>query len=101
MSAGSPISPFRSSRARPSAGLIPTTISAPERAEMRGAAAIVAYLAGACGTASVQQGIFPASALEDFSHVQISNGLITAQVYPPGEKQLYRGTRFDHAGVVF
>jgi hypothetical protein len=27
--------------------------------------------------------------------------LITAQVYPPAEKQLYRGTRFDHAGVVF
>jgi len=26
--------------------------------------------------------------------------LITAQVYPPGNKELYKGTRFDHAGVV-
>ena len=43
----------------------------------------------------------PASALEDFPHVAISNGPITAQVYPPGKKQLYQGTRFDHAGVVF
>jgi hypothetical protein len=43
----------------------------------------------------------PATALEDFPHAQISNGLITAQVYPPGKKQLYQGTRFDHAGVVF
>jgi len=33
--------------------------------------------------------------------VPSSNGLITAQVYPPGERQLYQGTRFDHAGVVF
>ena len=33
--------------------------------------------------------------------LQISNGLLTAQVYPPGDKQLYQGTRFDHAGVVF
>ena len=68
---------------------------------MRRAIAITAWLAGACGTASAQQGTLPAMALEDFPHVQISNGLITAQVYPPGEKQLYRGTRFDHAGVVF
>ena len=71
------------------------------RAGMRRAAAIVAGLLGACGTASAQQGSLPATALEDFPHVQISNGLITAQVYPPGEKQLYQGTRFDHAGVVF
>jgi hypothetical protein len=68
---------------------------------MRRAIAITAWLAGACGTASAQQGTLPATALEDFSRVQISNGLITAQVYPPGEKQLYQGTRFDHAGVVF
>jgi hypothetical protein len=68
---------------------------------MQRAAAIVALLASACGTASAQQGTLPATALEDFPHEQISNGLITAQVYPPGERQLYRGTRFDHAGVVF
>jgi hypothetical protein len=68
---------------------------------MRRAAAIVALTMGACGTASAQPGTLPATALEDFPHVQISNGLITAQVYPPGEKQLYQGTRFDHAGVLF
>ncbi len=68
---------------------------------MRRAAALVAGLVGVCGTASAQPGSLPATALEDLPHVQISNGLITAQVYPPGKKQLYQGTRFDHAGVVF
>ena len=68
---------------------------------MRRAAVLVAGLVGVCGTASAQPGSLPATALEDFPHVQISNGLITAQVYPPGKKQLYQGTRFDHAGVVF
>jgi len=68
---------------------------------MRRAAVLVALMMGACGSASAQQGTLPATALEDFPHVPISNGLITAQVYPPGEKQLYQGTRFDHAGVVF
>lgn len=68
---------------------------------MRHAAVIAASLLGVCASAHAQQGTLPATALEDFPHVQISNGLISAQVYPPGEKQLYRGTRFDHAGVVF
>ena len=68
---------------------------------MRRAAVLVALMMGACGSASAQQGTLPATALENFPHVPISNGLITAQVYPPGEKQLYQGTRFDHAGVVF
>ncbi len=72
---------------------------------MRRAALAAILMAGACGNAGAQpssdSGTLPATALEDFPHVQISNGLITAQVYPPGEKQLYRGTRFDHAGVVF
>jgi len=68
---------------------------------MRRAAFAVTLLVGACGTASAQSGTLPASALEDFPHVAISNGLITAQVYPPGKKELYQGTRFDHAGVVF
>src|SRR5258708_24003338 len=72
---------------------------------MRHAAAIVLVLASACATAGAEpqssSGTLPASALENFPHVAISNGLITAQVYPPGEKELYQGTRFDHAGVVF
>lgn len=62
-------------------------------------------LMGTCGVAGAQtastSATLPATALEDFRHVQISNGFITAQVYPPGENELYRGTRFDHAGVVF
>ena len=68
---------------------------------MQRAAVFVAGLVGVCASANAQPGSLPATALEDFPHVQISNGLITAQVYPPGEKQLYSGTRFDHAGVVF
>ena len=68
---------------------------------MRRAAVLIAGLMSVCASANAQPGTLPATALEDFPHVQISNGLITAQVYPPGEKQLYRGTRFDHAGVVF
>ena len=43
----------------------------------------------------------PAAALENFAHVDIGNGVLTARVYPPGDNELYRGTRFDHAGVVF
>jgi hypothetical protein len=68
---------------------------------MKRAAALVALTFGACTGAAAQQGSLPATALENFPHVAIGNGLITAQVYPPGEKQLYQGTRFDHAGVVF
>ena len=68
---------------------------------MRRATFFVALMVGACGSASAQQGTLPATALEDFSHVQIANGQLTAQVYPPGENQLYKGARFDHAGVVF
>jgi hypothetical protein len=68
---------------------------------MRRAAIAVAMLVGVCAQAQAQQGTLAATALEDFPHVAIGNGLIAAQVYPPGEKQLYQGTRFDHAGVVF
>ncbi|HZQ40933.1 MAG TPA: hypothetical protein VFA87_09070, partial [Rhizomicrobium sp.] len=73
---------------------------------MRRAALAAIFMAGACATAGAQPssdapGTQPAAALENFRHVQISNGLLTAQVYPPGENELYRGTRFDHAGVVF
>jgi hypothetical protein len=72
---------------------------------MKRAALAVALLLGACLTASAQPSSVaatqPATALENFNHVNISNGLISARVYPPGENELYRGTRFDHAGVVF
>jgi hypothetical protein len=72
---------------------------------MTRAAFAAALLLGACATASAQitpvPGSLPATALEDFTHVQISNGLLSARVYPPGKNELYRGTRFDHAGVVF
>jgi hypothetical protein len=67
---------------------------------MRRAALAAMLWMGACGSAVAQPGTLPARALDDFPHVQISNGLITARVYPPGDKELYKGTRFDHAGVV-
>jgi len=67
---------------------------------MKHTALLAALLMGVCSGASAQTGTLPASALDDFPHVQISNGLITAQIYPPGDKELYKGTRFDHAGVV-
>ena len=68
---------------------------------MRQGALIAALLAGVCGTANAQPGTLPATELEKFTRHRIGNGLITAQVYPPGDNQLYRGTRFDHAGQVF
>lgn len=65
------------------------------------AALLLAGAGPAAGAAPAVPAILPASALEDFPHVAIGNGLITAQVYPPGKRELYQGTRFDHAGVVF
>ncbi len=71
---------------------------------MKRAAAVALLLAGGCGGAIADPAVpatLPATAQEDFTHVAISNGLVTAQVYPPGKHELYQGTRFDHAGVVF
>ena len=63
---------------------------------------LLALLAGAafCAPAVAQPGTQPASLLDQSAHVVISNGLVSAQVFPPGENSLYKGTRFDHAGVV-
>lgn len=66
---------------------------------MRRVAVLAAVLLATAARA--QPGTAPAADLEKFHRVQISNGLITAQVYPPGENEAYRGTRFDHAGVAF
>ena len=41
-----------------------------------------------------------ASSLDGLPHRDISNGIISAKVYLPGENGFYRGTRFDRAGVV-
>lgn len=71
---------------------------------MRRAALVAFFLAGGCAGAIADPAVpatLPATALEDFPHQAISNGLITAQVYPPGKHELNQGTRFDHAGVVF
>ena len=71
---------------------------------MRRATVVALLLAGAVRTASADPAVpttLPAAAQEDFPHVAISNGLVSAQVYPPGRRELYKGTRFDHAGVVF
>src|SRR4051812_28397119 len=35
--------------------------------------------------------VSPASALDNLSHHDISNGIVTAKVYLPGERGLYRG----------
>jgi hypothetical protein len=44
--------------------------------------------------------VIPASALDNLPHKDISNGIVSAKVYLPGEHGFYRGTRFDRAGVV-
>jgi len=44
--------------------------------------------------------VSPASALDGLPHHDISNGIVSAKVYLPGEDGLYRGTRFDRTGVV-
>ncbi len=72
---------------------------------MKRTAFAAALLLGA-GMAAIAQpasvpGTLPATALEDFAHVDISNGLLSARVYPPEKNELNRGARFDHAGVVF
>lgn len=44
--------------------------------------------------------VVPVSALDNAPHQDISNGLVSARVYLPGEGAFYRGTRFDRTGVV-
>jgi len=44
--------------------------------------------------------VSPASTLDSLPHHDISNGIVSAKVYLPGEGGLYRGTRFDRTGVV-
>ena len=44
--------------------------------------------------------VIPASALDNLPHHDISNGIVSAKVYLPGEGGLYRGTRFDRTGVI-
>jgi hypothetical protein len=34
------------------------------------------------------------------SHAELSNGIVTATLYPPGDNAFYHGTRFDRAGVI-
>jgi hypothetical protein len=44
--------------------------------------------------------VIPASRLDSLPHRDISNGIVSAKVYLPGEHALYRGTRFDRTGVI-
>lgn len=44
--------------------------------------------------------VISASVLDNLPHHNISNGIVSAKVYLPGEGGFYRGTRFDRAGVV-
>jgi hypothetical protein len=63
-------------------------------------AALAVLFACVGAQANAQPGTLPAATLEHFPHVGISNGLLSAQIYPPGDMEMYRGMRFDHAGVV-
>ena len=65
---------------------------------MRPAGALLLAAAVLCGPARAQDDTLPASALDRFPHADIVNGLVSAKVFLPGG--MYRGTRFDHAGVV-
>jgi len=47
-----------------------------------------------------ESSIIPVSALDGLPHRDISNGIVSAKVYLPGEGGFYRGTRFDRTGVV-
>jgi hypothetical protein len=44
--------------------------------------------------------VSPASVLDNFPHVTLSRGDLSARVYLPVPFGFYRGTRFDHAGIV-
>jgi len=44
--------------------------------------------------------IIPVSTLDSLPHREISNGIVSAKVYLPGDGGFYRGTRFDRTGVV-
>ena len=73
---------------------------------MRRAAFAAILMAGACGPAGAQPSSDTGTLLRRGAGgfppcPDRQRGLITAKVYPTGEKELYRGTRFDHAGVVF
>ena len=63
-------------------------------------AALAALLWALTSPAFAQPGTAPARELDKTPHVVIGNGLISARVHPPGEKSLYKGTRFDHSGVL-
>ncbi len=65
----------------------------------------VAILTGYMMTAQAQNrpspaSVIPASALDNLPHRDISNGIVSAKVYLPGEHGMYRGTRFDRSGIV-
>jgi len=47
-----------------------------------------------------ESSIIPVSALDNLPHRDISNGIVSAKVYLPGEGGFYRGSRFDRTGVV-
>jgi hypothetical protein len=68
--------------------------------------AVCAFIAGWLCEAQAEEaqtslaGTMPASTLDSRPHIDISNGSVSAKVFPPGDASLYQGTRFDHAGVI-
>ena len=65
-----------------------------------------AFIGGAAGQGNApfvpppKNSTSPASALDDLPSKTISNGIVSAKVYLPGEFGFYRSTRFDHAGMI-
>ena len=47
-----------------------------------------------------ESSIIPVTALDGLPHRDISNGIVSAKVYLPGEGGFYRGTRFDRTGII-
>ena len=42
----------------------------------------------------------PATRLQASTRLAIGNGVLSAQILPPGDNAFYRGTRFDQSGVI-
>ena len=61
---------------------------------------LAAVSGAAAQTALPPNDTAPASALDALPSVALSNGIVTAKVYLPVPFGFYRGTRFDHAGIV-
>lgn len=68
---------------------------------MKRVSGLFALGVAAMAPAAAQAPTTPAATLlQAATKLTLSNGLITAILFPPGDNAFYRGTRFDHAGVI-